>query len=74
MTRACAAAVHGDLAASLAFNPAGVLLIAAAVVAIVRPQLFTRIRIPVWVCAVTLAVLWCWNIGFNPTFHQLLWR
>ena len=34
---------------SLAFNPAGVLLIAAAVVAIVRPQLLTRIRIPMWV-------------------------
>ena len=74
MTRACVAAVHGHLATSLAFNPAGVLVMLAAVVAIVRPQLLTRIRVPIWVAAAALGTLWVWNLGFNPTFHQYLWR
>jgi len=74
MTRACVAAVHGHLATSLAFNPAGILVVLAAVVALVRPQLLTRIRVPVWIVAITFGVLWVWNIGFNPTFHQLIWR
>jgi hypothetical protein len=74
MTRACAAAVHGHLATSLAFNPGGVLVVLAALVAIVRPQLLTRIHIPAWTVAVAFGALWLWNIGFNPTFHQLLWR
>ena len=74
MTRACVAAVHGHLGASLAFNPAGVLVVAAALVALVRPQLFARVRVPAWVVLVAVGALWVWNIGFNPTFHQLLLR
>jgi hypothetical protein len=74
MTRACAAAVHGHLGTSLAFNPAGVLLMLAALVAIVRPQLLTRIRVPAWTLVVAVGALWLWNIGFNPTFNQLLWH
>jgi hypothetical protein len=74
MTRACVAAAHGHLATSLAFNPAGVLVVVAAVVALVRPQLFTRVRAPGWLMIAAIGGLWLWNIGFNPTFHQLLWR
>ena len=74
MTRACVAAIHGHLATSLAFNPAGVLLVLAAIVALVRPQVFARVRAPAWVMLVALGALWAWNIGFNPTFHQLLLR
>jgi hypothetical protein len=74
MSRACSAAVHGHLGASVAFNPAGVLLIAAAIVAIVRPRALQRVRVPAWVIAVAFVALWVWNIGFNPTFHQLLLR
>jgi hypothetical protein len=74
MTRACVAAVHGHLATSLAFNPAGVLVVLAALVALVRPQWLTRLRAPAWVLLAAFAALWLWNIGFNPTFHQLLWR
>jgi len=74
MTRACVALVHGHLGTSLAFNPAGVLVVLAAVVAIVRPQLLTRVHVPTWLVAITLGALWLWNIGFNPTFHQLLLR
>ncbi len=74
MTRACVAAAHGHLATSLAFNPAGVLVVVAAVVALVRPQLFTRVRTPGWFLIAAIGALWLWNIGFNPTFHQLLLR
>jgi len=74
MTRACVAAVHGHLATSLAFNPAGVLVIVAAVVALLRPQWLARVRLPIWVAGAAFAALWVWNIGFNPTFHQLLLR
>lgn len=73
MTRACVAAAHGHLATSLAFNPAGVLVVVAAVVALVRPQLFTRLRAPGWLMIAAIGALWLWNIGFSPTFHQLLW-
>ncbi len=74
MTRACVAAVHGHLATSLAFNPGGVLVVVAAIVALARPQWLTRVRAPAWVVLVALGALWLWNIGFNPTFHQLLLR
>jgi hypothetical protein len=74
MTRACVAAVHGHLATSLAFNPAGVVVVVAALVALVRPQWLARVRVPAWVVAVAFCGLWVWNIGFNPTFHQLLLR
>jgi hypothetical protein len=74
MTRACVAAAHGHLAASLAFNPAGVLVVLAAVVALLRPHWLTRVRAPAWVLLAAISALWIWNIGFNPTFHQLLWR
>jgi hypothetical protein len=74
MTRACVAAVHGHLATSLAFNPAGILVVIAALVALVRPGLLTRIRVPTWCVLAAFGALWIWNIGFNPTFHQLIWH
>jgi len=74
MTRACVAAAHGHLATSLAFNPAGVLVVLAAIFALVRPQVLARVRAPGWIVLAAVGALWVWNIGFNPTFHQLLWR
>jgi len=74
MTRACVAAVHGHLATSLAFNPAGILVVIAALVALVRPQLLTRIRVPMCCVITAMGALWVWNVGFNPTFHQLIWH
>jgi hypothetical protein len=74
MTRACIAAVHGHLGASLAFNPGGLLVIAVAIAALVRPRWLVRARPPVWMMVGALGALWIWNIGFNPTFHQLLLR
>jgi Protein of unknown function (DUF2752) len=72
MTRACVAAVHGHLTASLSYNPAGILVVVAAVVLAVRPSLLSRWRVTTWMIAVAVGALWLWNIGFNPTFHQLL--
>jgi hypothetical protein len=36
--------------------------------------LLTRVRPPVWSLLAVLGALWLWNVGFNPTFHQLLLR
>ena len=74
MTRAVVAAVHGHIGASLAFNPGGIIVLALAVLLLVRPSLLTRVRIPAWTVFAGVGVLWLWNIGFNPTFHQLFWR
>jgi len=74
MTRAVVAAVHGHLATSLAFNPGGILVLLLAAVVLVRPALLARVRLPLWTLWASLAALWFWNIGFNPTFHQLLLR
>ncbi len=74
MTRAVVAAVRGHVGASLAFNPAGIAVLALAVVALLRPQWLARVRLPWWSIAVLAGALWVWNIGFNPTFHQLLLR
>jgi len=75
MTRACVAAAHGHLGASLSFNPGGVVVMLLALTALLRPQLLIRTRASsVRLIGVALGVLWLWNVGFNPTFHQLLLR
>ena len=74
MTRACVAAVHGHLGQSLAFNPAGILIIVLAAVVLVRPSFVRNLRIPMWTLWAAAGALWLWNIGFNPTFHQFLLR
>jgi len=74
MTRACLAAVHGHLGQSLAFNPAGILILVLAAVVLVRPSFVRNLRIPMWTLWAAAGALWLWNIGFNPTFHQFLLR
>jgi hypothetical protein len=74
MTRACAALAHGHLAGSLTFNPGGILVIAIAIAFLVRPAWVRSLRPPLWLVGVSVGLLWLWNIGFNPTFHQLLLR
>jgi hypothetical protein len=74
MTRAVVAAVHGHLGTSLAFNPGGIFVLLLAAVVILRPAWLSRIRAPMWSVFAILGALWVWNIGFNPTFHQLLLR
>ena len=74
MTRACVAAMHGHLGTSLSFNPAGILVIAIAAALVIRPASRQLLRRPAWFWIATLGALWIWNVGFNPTFHQLLLR
>ena len=64
MTRAVVAALHGHPIESLRFNL--VVVFAFALLAGVKPA---RVRVPPWVLAVGVALLWAWNVGFNPTFH-----
>jgi Protein of unknown function (DUF2752) len=68
MTRAVVALVHGHVVESLRFNPAGILVVVFAL-ALVAGLRLDRIRVPIWVVSAAAAVLWAWNIGFNPTFH-----
>jgi hypothetical protein len=74
MTRAVITAVHGHLGTSLAFNPGGIFVLLLAAVAILRPASLARLRLPMWSVFAIVGALWLWNIGFNPTFHQLLLR
>jgi hypothetical protein len=68
MTRAVVALVHGHVVESLRFNPAGIAVafLALALIAGLRPE---RVRVPPWVLIMLAALLWAWNIGFNPTFR-----
>jgi len=74
LTRAVVAAVQGHVGASLAFNPGGIVVLLLALVAIFRPALLARLHVPLWSLLAVVAALWVWNVGFNPTFHQLLVR
>jgi Protein of unknown function (DUF2752) len=68
MTRAVVALVHGHVLDSLRFNPAGI-AVAIIAIALIAGFRIERIQIPPWVLIVLAALLWAWNIGFNPTFH-----
>jgi hypothetical protein len=68
MTRAVVAAMHGHLLESLRFNPAGLLVVAFALALLAGLRL-DRVRIRPWIVIGFVALLWAWNVGFNPTFH-----
>jgi Protein of unknown function (DUF2752) len=68
MTRAVVAAVHGDIATSLTFNPAGVLVVALAVYVVVAARL-PRTRAPASLVIGFFAALWAWNLFGNSTFN-----
>lgn len=74
LTRACIAGVHGHITKSLSYNPFGFVVLATAVILLIRPSLIRRIHAPTWTIAAVVGVMWIWNVGFNPTFHQWFWR
>jgi hypothetical protein len=74
MSRAVAAAAHGHLGQSLAFNPGGIIVVLLGALLLARPDVARRIRPPTWAIVAVFASLWVWNLGFNPTFHQYLLR
>lgn len=74
MTRAVTAAVHGDLAGSLRYNPGGIVLVVLAVVLLLtwRPGRHAArvVGVPSWIVVTGAALLWAWNLTFNPTFDR----
>lgn len=68
MTRSVVALVHGHLVESLRFNPAGI-VVALLALALIGGFRLERFTVPLWVLISLAAVLWSWNVGFNPTFH-----
>jgi hypothetical protein len=68
MTRSVAAAVRGDLVASLRFQPFGIALVALAIWLAVRRRPAT-LQIPAWTLPAALAGMWAWNLFLNPTFR-----
>lgn len=72
MTRASVALAHGNVGDALSFNPGVLVLVALLVTALVRPDLILKVKPPVWLAGAGLALLWIWNVGFNPTFSQWL--
>ncbi len=66
MTRAVVAAVHGDVVASLRYNPAGFVIVMVAVALLLAPRL-RRITPPRWLLPVAGALLWAWNLTLSPT-------
>jgi hypothetical protein len=67
MTRAVVAVVHGNVAASVRYNPAGILLVVLAV-ALMLGWRTERVRLPTWLLPVLLGALWVYNLTLNPTF------
>ncbi|GIU90755.1 MAG: hypothetical protein KatS3mg010_1854 [Acidimicrobiia bacterium] len=68
MTRAVVAAVRGDLAGSLRFNPAGILVVLLALAIVVLGPHLRRLRPPIPAIAAALTLLWVYNLTLNPTF------
>ena len=68
MTRAVVAAVHGDFAASLRYNPGGLVVVVAAIVLLLGGARLGRMRAPVWAVAAASGALWAYNVALNPTF------
>ncbi len=68
MTRAVSAALHGDVIASLRFQPAGLMLLALVAWVLVRRSR-AEVRLPTWVLPAVFGAMWVWNLTLNPTFH-----
>lgn len=68
MTRSVTAAFRFDIVGSLRFNPGGLALIAFAAWAVVAFRRRATFSIPAWIPVAGLALLWTWNVAFNPTF------
>ncbi|MGQ0824413.1 MAG: DUF2752 domain-containing protein [Actinomycetota bacterium] len=70
MTRAVVAAAHGDVGASLRYNPVGIVVLALAVALVLAPSLArARWRVRPWAAVAAVGMLWAYNIALNPTFN-----
>ncbi|HEX5097402.1 MAG TPA: DUF2752 domain-containing protein [Acidimicrobiia bacterium] len=73
MTRSVVALLHGDVVASLRFNPGGIFIVALAIVLLAGPSwlkaINARYHPSVWLLVPVFVALWAYNIGWNPTFN-----
>jgi hypothetical protein len=69
-TRSVGAAIQGDLGASLALNPVGILLVVAAVVLVVAWR-WRRVAIPAWTVVAFFALLWVYQLFKYTTGRPL---
>ena len=69
-TRGVIAAVHGHLGQALTFNPASLLVLVLAVLLVVGWRI-ERVRIPVWLITVVVALLWAYQMFKYSTGRPL---
>ena len=69
-TRGVIAAIHGDIGHALALNPASIAVLVMALL-IVAGWRIERVRIPVWIIASVLAVLWAYQLFKYATGRPL---
>jgi len=65
MTRSVTATVHFDFAAAFDLNPAGIAVVASALLLLVTWRV-RRVHIPLWTIPTVLVVLWAYQIAFYP--------
>jgi hypothetical protein len=70
MTRSVTALVHGDVGASLVWNPGGMMVVALAVALLVLWRIH-RVTIPAWALAVFFGVLWAYQLFKYSTGRPL---
>ena len=70
MTRAVTSAVHGDIGASLFFNPGGLLVIALAILLLVAWR-WRRAVVPAWAAITFFAALWAYQLFKYATDRPL---
>lgn len=70
MTRSVAEVARGDIGASLALNPGGILLVALAILLIVAWR-WRRVAIPTWAVVAFFALLWAYQLFKYATGRPL---
>jgi hypothetical protein len=70
MTRGVTAAVHGELGRAVFLNPGSVVAIALTVLILLAWRR-KRVQIPVWVVALTLGLMWSWQLFKYATGRAL---
>ena len=66
LTRSVIALADWDLAGSLRFNPAGLVIVVLVLAALVRRSV-RRVVVPLRPLVVGSGLLWAWNVTLNPT-------
>ncbi len=71
MTRSVVAVGHGDLGASLALNPGGIVLVVGAIALLLVGRRWRRLAVPTWAIATFFALLWAYQLFKYATGRPL---